>query len=113
MAAIAWSDVSPLGAELANVQSSAQTLILGAVNTMLNVLMFDGESGPITKAARCYLAAHMAALAGLGAGGPLTTERSGELENQYAIPRGKSEYLTTSYGRMYFQLIRAPARGPK
>lgn len=114
--AIAWSDVTSLpgaSVELANVPAGGQTIIVDVVNSMLDVSMFDGEGGPITKAARCYLAAHFAALGLLGSGGPLTGETDGRFSRQYAMPTGRSEYMTTSYGRAYWSLIGAKAHGPR
>ena len=112
MAAILWTSVIAIAPELAATAPEAQASLLGFVNSALDVSKYDGESGPITKMARMYLAAHFASLALLGAGGPITMERAGQLEVEYAIPRGKSEYLSTSYGRAFYQLGRPIARGP-
>lgn len=116
MAAIAWSDVLGLpGAvtELAGVPALGQVAILGAVNSMLDVSRFDGESGPLTKLARCFLAAHFGALGMLGSGGPLIGEAAAGLSRQYAMPNTRSEYMTTSYGQAYFSLIGTQAFGPR
>lgn len=113
---IAWSDVLSLpgaNVEMVNVPAGGQTIILNVVNSILDVSMFDGEDGPITKAARCYLAAHFAALGKLGTGGPLTAEGDGRLSRSYAVPNGRSEYMVTSYGRAYWQLIGSKAHGPR
>lgn len=116
MSAIAWSDVVALpGAdvELAGVSPAGQNILLAVVNSILDVNMFDGESGPITKAARCFLCAHFAALGKLGSGGPLVGETDGRLSRQYAMPNSRAEALQTSYGSAYWQLIGSQARGPR
>lgn len=112
MAAIVWSDVTGLAAELATFPAAGQTAILGAVNTLLNVASFDGENGPITKLARMYLAAHLAASAALGGTGPLISETEGSLSRGYAIPSGHGAFATTTYGSMYWMLLRPVVRGP-
>lgn len=116
MAAIVWNDVVALpGAdvELATVSVAGQTILLAVANSILDVNMFDGESGPITKAARCFLCAHFAALGKLGSGGPLIGESDGRLSRQYAMPNSRAEALQTSYGSAYWQLICGQARGPR
>lgn len=117
MADIAWSDVLALpgaSVEMAGVSAGAQTMFLGVVNTQLDVTMFDGESGAITKLARCALAAHYGALSLLGSGGSIVGESEGGLSRQYAMP---SAYLgplyATSYGRLYSALISSKAHGPR
>ncbi len=116
MSAILFSDVLALpgaNVELANVPAGGQTLILAVVNVLLDVNMFDGEAGPQTKLARCFLAAHFCALGKLGTGGPLIAESDGRLSRQYALPSTRSEYMTTSYGIAFYSLIGSQARGPR
>lgn len=115
---IAWSDVLSLpgaNVELADVPAGGQTMLINYVNSVLDVTMFDGEDGPTTKLARCFLAAHMAALGELGTGGPLTQESAGGLMRQYAMPAMvlRSEFMTTSYGRAFWLLIGPQAHGPR
>lgn len=117
MAAILWSDVTSLpgaNVELAGVPVAGQTIILAVANARFDTTMFDGESGPLMKAARCYFAAHMAAMGLLGSGGVLTGEAAGGLSRQYAAPTlGRSELMRTSYGAMVWQLIGSQAHGPR
>lgn len=112
MAAIVWSDVTALAPELTSTSATTQSDILNHVNAAIDVDRFDGEDGPTTRLARIYLAAHYATLAALGAGGPLAVEREGGIERSYAAPSQRSELLTTSYGRGFWQLIRPVAHGP-
>jgi hypothetical protein len=116
MATIVWNDVTSLpgaNVEMTNIPVGGQTIILDVVNSILDVSKFDGEDGPITKAARCYLAAHFAALGKLGTSGPLTGESDGRMSRQYAALPGRSELMTTSYGRAYTSLIGSQAFGPR
>jgi hypothetical protein len=107
---IAWSDVLNLpGAAndgLANVPVSGQTMILSVVNSaiFLDTSLFDGEDGPITKLARCAIAAHMAALGKLGSGGALGAESDGRLSRTYAFPP-KGTYGLTMYGQLFASLV--------
>src|SRR4029077_450934 len=116
MAAIAWSDVTAAASNdplIVGFAAGGQTIWLNVANTALDVSMFDGEDGSMTKAARCMFCAHFAALGRLGMAGPLTAESDGRMSRQYAIPNTRSEYMTTSYGRAYWQLIGAQAHGPR
>lgn len=100
------------GDGLALVSLTAQTAILATVNKFLDVTSFDGESGPDTHLARCYLAAHFCALGKLGTGGPMIGESDGRLSRQYAMPSTRSQFMTTSWGTAAWQLIGVRARLP-
>jgi Protein of unknown function (DUF4054) len=116
MSAIAWSDVAAATDNdpiITAFASGGQTLILAVVNKALNVSLYDGEDGDITKLARCFLAAHMAASAKLGVTGAVTSESEGGISRSYAVPTGKSAYFTTSYGRLFWQLVPPAACGPR
>ena len=120
MTAILWSDVmavpGAIGDGFASVPALGQTMILAVVNSAkrLDVDMFDGEDGPITKLARCFLACHMAAKGKIGAGGALVGESDGRLARQYAMPAmTRSTLLTTSYGQAFWELIGPKAFGPR
>ena len=56
--------------------------------------------------ALALLAAHGAKMAGMGgsAGGPLSSEKAGDLAVTYAIAASSSSYGETRYGRMYERL---------
>lgn len=97
---------------LASVPILGQTAILACVNAFFDVAMFDGESGPNTRLARCFMVGHFVSLDRLGAGGPLIGESDGRLSRQYAMPATKSEWLSTSYGRAAWMLASPRARAP-
>lgn len=120
MTAILWSDVlavpGAIGDGMAQVPALGQTMILAVVNSTkrLDVDMFDGEDGPITKLARCFLALHMAARGKVGAGGALIGEADGRLSRQYAMPTmTRSSLTSTSYGTAFWELIGPKAFGPR
>jgi hypothetical protein len=113
MAAIVWTDVTAAAPQLTTVSATTQADILAFVNAALNLVVFDGESGPRTRLARINLAAHFAELERLGAGGPVIAESDGRLSRQYAMPPSRSEFLTTSYGRAFWLLISPAAFGPR
>ena len=118
MAAIAWSDVLNLpGASadgLGSVAVGGQTMILACVNSSAycDPGAFDGEDGPLTKLARCALAAHTAALGKLGMGGALRAERDGKLEREYQVSTSARVLGLTSYGQLYLSLITPARQGP-
>lgn len=119
MADIVWTDVTAFAPQLTTVDAGAQTDILAHVNALLDVDQFDGESGPTTRLARIYLAAHVAASVQQGASGsagPVTSEKVGDLARSY----GFSGFLSfsalegTAYGRLYKMLLSTSnARGPR
>jgi hypothetical protein len=116
MAPIVWTDVTTLpgatGDGLGAVDPVAQTAILAVVNKYLDVSSFDGESGPDTHLARCFMAAHICAMGKLGVGGPVTGESDGRRSRQYAMPSTRSELMRTSYGAAVVMLMGAAVRGP-
>lgn len=120
MAAILWSDVTAIAAELASASPLKQSIILDYVNNELDPLAFGtdattGEASNRMKMARIYMAAHLASL------GPhtaiLTQEKEGDLEQMYTlppIPMGDDPFWErTAYGAAYQSLIkRSHARLP-
>ena len=106
-----WSDVTalPNASSLASISTIAQVMILQRVNVEFDIDNLDGEDGPLTKSARCYLAAHLAlTLRPTPAAGALTEEHEGDLGATYAvtpIPTGAWWYATTGYGRALWQII--------
>jgi hypothetical protein len=114
MAPIAWSDVVAAAPELVSTNPTTQADVVNYVNSILDVSMFDGESGFVTRLARISLAAHVAAMLKLGTGGPLISESDGKWSRGYAIPMSlRSEYMITSYGRTFWSLIGPQAHGPR
>jgi len=113
MAAITWPDVTAAAPELATTAAQTQTDVLAFVIVALNVALYDGETGPRTRLARIYLAAHLATLPRLGAGGPLVSESVESLSRSYAAPMSKSKLATTSYGAAFLALSPPAARGPQ
>lgn len=117
MAAIVWADVTERAPELAAVGLLAQTDYLAFVNVELNVTMFGGEDAPKLKSARIYLAAHMATLdrqRGSAIAGPVISESRGGLSRSYAnmlLPgSGGGLWAQTTYGQLYYALVRTSAR---
>lgn len=60
-----------------------------------------------------YLTCHRMELAARGgdASGAVTSRREGDISVGYAAPDGESEYLLTSYGRMYLEIERRKSPG--
>lgn len=120
MTAIVWSDITvrpSAPAALATVDIGVQTVWLSMANTFLDVSIFDGEDGPVTKNARCLYVLHMFALEGIaglmastGATGPVTRETASKLTVEYgSLDRsgtaGNSDPLgLTMYGRALLAL---------
>jgi len=112
VAVIAWSDVTAIAGELSTVTSLAQTIILGWVNTTLDVGFFaGGEDSPKLKLTRIYLAAHLGSL------GPhvgvLTGEKEDDLEQSYTLPPippyGDPFWYRSSYGAAYQMMVNSTA----
>lgn len=117
MAAILWSDITPIYADLSTIDVAAQTMILAYVNGTLGVAVdkFDGEEGPMTKLARVNLAAHMATMCVRGSSGgvgPIQSMSEGSVSVTYAsLASWKSDDVlgTTPPGLVFLLLIgRAP-----
>lgn len=122
MAAITWANVTDFAPTLSTVAADAQTAILAYVNTLLAVDEFDGESGPTTRLARIYLAAHLGTV-GMGANssgggataGPVIEEEVGDVRAKYG---GSSAAIVTvsglglsAWGQLYLGIVRrSPAR---
>ncbi len=108
MAAIQWSSVTDFDASLSAVNASAQTAILATVNTWLDVSTLDGEDGPQTFLARCYLAAHHGLGCLPGTSGIVIGETGGDgLGVTYAVPliAQKTALGETKWGRRYADLM--------
>lgn len=120
MAAITWSDVTNIAPELSTVAVAAQTDILAYVNVALNVELFGGESHPMVKLLRIYLAAHFGTVTksgGSGALGPVIAESGGGLSRQYgsSVVNGSDPLFDkTNYGQTFRLLVRSSplSRGP-
>lgn len=121
MAAITWTDVTDIAAELASVGTNARTKILAFVNEALDETLFaNGEADSRLHLARIYLAAHFGsgALAGSGSSGPagpITSESAGGLSRSYgsmAAAVAGGLVSGTWYGNQYLALIRPVAGGP-
>lgn len=123
MAAIDWAAVLamfPADPALAALPVPAQTDILAYVNTTLAVRVFGGEESPKLRLARIYLAAHYATASGpsaAGLSGVVTSESVGigSASRSYAAPNASSSaWGSTSYGRLYAELLRTTsARFPR
>jgi hypothetical protein len=111
MADITWSDVTAVAPELSSVSAGAQTIYLAHANDALDPDEIDGETGPDTKLARIYLAAHAATLASnaaAGASGPLTGRSAGGLSETFSAgaPSLAASYGATAYGQALAALLR-------
>lgn len=120
MADVTWSDVLVVAPTLASkgVTPAQQLLFVGFANRQVNPDSFGGEDNDKLHLARCYLAAHLAAVAVtqgiLGSVGPATSQSEGGVSQSYAtlmmpLP---SLLANTQYGRMFLWLVSdSPGRG--
>lgn len=114
MADIVWANVLALAPELSTVNDQAKVYILAYVNGPgVDPSCFDGETGPTTRLARIYLAAHMGSGVDKGAagaaGGPVTSESMGGLSRSYSVGSVASsadQTGSTAYGRMFEALVK-------
>lgn len=114
MADIIWADVTAIATELTSIDGAARVYILAYVNGPgVNPDILDGESGPMTRLARIYLAAHIGSGVGKGAsgsaGGAVTSESAGGLSRSYAAPplppTTPGSHASTDYGRRFDDII--------
>jgi Protein of unknown function (DUF4054) len=114
MAAIIWSDISLIAAELSDTPGAAQTILLAHVNgSGINVANFGGEDTIKTRLARIYLAAHLATMfKRAGTGGGIASQSEGGVSQSYYNAWANPTLLTTtSYGQMFkLLLLGTPAR---
>lgn len=113
---ITWDMVVDFAAELSTVDADAQAAIIAWINEALEVDLFDGEDGPMTKLARIYLAAHFGAMSkpstGVGAGtttGPMVSSSAGGLTRSFAntlASGGSGTFSQTRYGVQYEGLLK-------
>ncbi len=120
MAAIVWTDVTTqprAPASFATVDIAWQTVFLAMANTYLDVSMFDGEDGPVTKIARVLYISHMLTLQAIagasataGVSGPVTSLKASKLEVTYGSlgsssgGTGSDPLGQTSYGSALLML---------
>lgn len=114
MAAIAWVDVVAFAPLLSTVAEDAQVDILAYVNQAIDTSLFGGESSPMLRMARIFLAAHFGSMPGqssTGAVGPVTSESAGGLSRSYAqtVATGSSSFESTTYGQQYVELCKRTA----
>ncbi len=115
MSDIAWTDVTSLPnapPAFATVSMVAQTAILAFANNYLDVDQFDGESGPTTHLARCYLAAHFATIGPLA--GILTGTKEDDLSDTYAlipVPIARDSamafWFRSGFGAAFWMLVQS------
>lgn len=106
MAKITWLDVTGIAPELCN--NAASDAFLAVANKAVDVDMYDGEDGAITRLVRIVLAAHLATIASPEHNGPVTAESAGGLSRSYAAPMSDDAGLSaSSYGRTYRMLLRS------
>ncbi len=122
MAAIGWTDVTAIASGLSTVSAGAQMVILGLVNTSLNVAMLGGEDSSKVRLIRSYLAAHLGDLATRKGGasaiaGPVTSETISEdeirIDYANAVSQDAVALKETPYGGQFLALVRnSAARAP-
>jgi hypothetical protein len=117
MASITWTDVTDIAPELTadnGVNIEAQNMILALVNERMNATEWGGESDPMLKLARIYLAAHFGTITmnqSAGAG-PVVAEAAGGLSRSYAMPAPSDPLLgSTAWGKAYRSLLKASGIG--
>lgn len=110
MAAIAWTDVTDIAAQLSAVGDAAQATILAFVNQTLNVRLLGGEDGPRLKLARSYLAAHMGEVIRRRdqQAGPVASKSisASSMSVSYASMTADDVLSSTSYGQLYKLVLR-------
>lgn len=108
--AITWNDVVAHEPDLAGtvVSPAAQMDILDHVNNSLAVNEFGGDDDPRLRLARIYLAAHMGTVVVSGSRGPVISQTVGPISQSFAAATAgeDSMYSSTSWGRMYLQIVR-------
>lgn len=120
MAAITWANVVSVAAELSTTDPVAQGFYLDLANTGINPDVFGGEEHARLRLARIYFAAHLATMdrqRGTATAGPVTREKRGGVEREYAnlmtIESGGGDLGQTTYGQNYQALLRGSrARWP-
>lgn len=117
MAAIQWTDVTDAWPDIAvattggKIPTAAQTIYLTLVNgPMLNVGVFDGEAGQMTRDARILLAAHLATLGLRRGAGLIASQSEGGASQSYIYPWTSPRMLQlTSYGQMFSMMAMGTA----
>lgn len=113
MADVTWQDVLVVAPTLAskNVSPDEQSIFVNYANEKVNPESFGGEDDKRLHLARCYLAAHFAAVAAtqgiLGSTGPTTSQSEGSVSQSFAMLMTPLSSLlaSTMYGRMYLLLV--------
>ena len=120
--AILWADVNAIAPEMSTVALAHQAAILAYVNGYgINTDAFGGVADEITFIARCYLAAHLAAMAqrtSTGGSGPLISQSEGAVSVKYSPSdgvKGAKMLSETPYGRLFSMLVHrhGASRGPR
>lgn len=105
---ITWSKVVGLDASLASVPAATQATIIDFVYQQLSAVRW----GARLDMAATFLAAHMALLtapARAGSGGPVTMDRLGDAQTQFASPwniMDWNNYDATLWGKQFRALQR-------
>lgn len=107
--AITWTNVANLDASLADVPAAAQSTILAFAYAQLAPIRWGAK----LDMAATFLAAHMGVLAlpgrSSGGTGPVTMERLGDAQVQYAAPFNLdsiTSYDLTPWGKIFRTLQR-------
>jgi len=107
---IVWADVvniAPGDAKIAAVPLASQTAILADVYAQMSAANWGTRLDLGAK----WFAAHLAtvgAQGALGAGGPVSEHRVGEVARSYAVPTAMNVLLeTTPYGKEFVRLYRS------
>lgn len=115
MAAIGWTDVLGIAAELEVVGAAARAVILAEVNSTLNVSLFGGENAPKLRLARLYLAAHCGTMIAARTSDDIVSETiaATSLSTSYASLTTDEALQQTWYGTEYLRIKKTtPSRLP-
>lgn len=107
MAAVLWSDVTDLQANLSTVSDGAQTKILAYVNNELNAAAFGGEDSARYVLARCYLAAHLGELERRKGERAVSGETYGASSVSIAYGVSEDGLKQTAWGGEYAEMLAA------
>jgi hypothetical protein len=99
---ISWPNVTAIAPELSAAPAEMQLALLAMVNRRCPAVIWGTED----DTGRTYLAAHLATL-GLrrGAGGPVTSQGAGPVNQSYGLLMKVGPLSTTAYGQEYERLL--------
>ena len=100
---ITWNDVLSVASGLDSLSSRAQETILDIVSRQVNATAWGDRAND----GMIMLAAHLGTVAKRqGVGGPVTSEKLGEMARSYGFMGGRSALSTTAYGMEFERMVR-------